>query len=132
MKVNCAKCQVDYEKSEVNDSIFCLYCRAETNVKTHEILWAVCLVFGFCALGLFLPFLIFPLVDGTDGSGQFVIRAKKQRTMVSPVGFLIANLVIGLSSLTLLYLSTHFKRKLKGLKMKLSEMKELRDVRDKV
>lgn len=127
MKVYCAKCQVEYEKDSELDAIFCLYCRAETDVKTYEILWAVCLVFGFCVLGLFIPFLILPLVDGTDGSGQFMIRAKKQMTTVSPVGFLIANLVISFSSFTLLYLSTHFKRKLKGLKINLSEMKDSRN-----
>ena len=127
MKVNCAKCQAEYEKSAENSSIFCLHCRAESDVKTHEVLWAVCLVFGFCALGLFIPFLLGPLIYGTDGSGNFIIPSKKGRGSASPISLLIGNIVIGLSSLTLLYLSTYFKRKLAGLKIKLAEMKDSRE-----
>jgi hypothetical protein len=71
MKANCAKCQAEYEKESELDAIFCLFCRAETHVKTNEILWAVWLVFGFCILGLFIPFLVGPILYGKDGSGDY-------------------------------------------------------------
>jgi DNA-directed RNA polymerase subunit RPC12/RpoP len=128
MKANCARCQAEYERDSELDAIFCLYCRTKSEVKTSEVLWAVCLVFGLCALGLFIPFLLGPLKFGTDGSGNFIIPSKGGgRAFASPISLLIGNLVIGLSSLTLLYLSAHFKRKLVELKIKLSEMKDVRN-----
>lgn len=122
MKANCIKCQAEYERKSEIDSICCQLCQDKANVKVYEILWAVFLVFGLIGIGMFLPFLIIPLMSGTE-NGYFVMEGKKGPPLkITPFALLMVNLVNTGLIITFFILSRRFKEKLENTKLRLSEI----------
>jgi len=113
----CQKCAAEFEKTQINNSIFCPACQAKTNIKLYEILAAMFLVFGLCCIGLFIPFLFMPLANGADGAGQYILSNKKGGVIrFTSTSLLITNLFVGFTIVGFLVLAAYFKEKHELLK----------------
>ena len=108
----CPGCKTKFEQSPENFSSICPACKIKTDIKLLELGRAAFLTFGLIAVGMFIPFLLIPLTQGTDAAGIYSMTNKKGGV----IHFTGTTLFI-LNSLTLaaavgcLCLSEFFKRK---------------------
>lgn len=125
MRVNCLKCQVEYEKESELDSMRCLFCRTESKITGYELLTGVFFVFGLLPIGLLIPFLIAPILIGTDSSGHYYLPIGRKPIWVTPTTLLTVNIFLSISGVFLLGLAAYFRQKLAKLKIQLGELKNL-------
>ncbi|MCY7347804.1 MAG: hypothetical protein LH614_16520 [Pyrinomonadaceae bacterium] len=83
----------------------------------------VFLTFGLICIGMFLPFLIFPMVSGTDWQGYYVFHNKRGGVArFSPFAVLMLNVVNTVLIITFFSLATYFKGKFEEKKQKSAEL----------
>lgn len=119
----CAKCQNVYEKISDFDSGICKSCQVKSEIKIYEALPTVFSSFGIIFIGMFLPFLILPLINGMEGD-YYIMSKKKGVLRISPFGLLMLNAFNIVLIITFFRLSAHFKKKFVQVKEKYSELLE--------
>ncbi|MCA1639519.1 MAG: hypothetical protein LC768_14500, partial [Acidobacteria bacterium] len=62
----CSGCKTEFEQSPEIFSSVCLACKIKTDIKLLELGRYTFLTFGLIAVGMFIPFLLIPLAQGTN------------------------------------------------------------------
>lgn len=120
----CAKCQSEYERISEFDSGICKSCQIKNEIKVYEALPTVFSTFGFIFIGMFLPFLILPLVNGMEGD-HYIMSKKKGILRITPFGLLMLNAFNVVLIIIFFRLSAYFKQKLVKVKEQSSDLLQM-------
>jgi len=120
----CAKCQSEYQKISDFDSGICKPCQIKNEIKVYEALPTVFSTFGIIFIGMFLPFLILPLVNGMEGD-HYIMSKKKGILRITPFGLLMLNAFNVVLIITFFRLSSYFKQKLARIKEQSADLLQM-------
>lgn len=98
--VVCQNCKTDFEKSSANDLRICAACgeKIKADIKMLKDAKQLFGALGFVAIGMFIPFLFLPMINGADSSGYYEIPGSKTK---HPIIF-SANFLLGVNALNLI------------------------------
>ena len=120
----CGKCQSEYQKISDFDSGICKSCQIKSEIKVYEALPTVFSTFGIIFIGMFLPFLILPLVNGMEGD-HYIMSKKKGILRITPFGLLMLNAFNVVLIITFFRLSSYFKQKLARIKEQSADLLQM-------
>ncbi len=77
MKINCLKCETEFEKVSEFDSEVCQTCQNKSETKPYEGLSQTFFYLGFIFMFLFVPCLVLPLL-GESRNGYYTMPEENQ------------------------------------------------------